>query len=57
MRISDINHRNIDMIPSHTLRLLFLQRERSRDLMIGIAFMAGALIGAVGLALLAGILP
>lgn len=57
MRLSDINSRNIDLIPSHTLRILFLQRERSRDLMIGIAFMAGALCGAVGILLLAGVLP
>lgn len=57
MRISEINSRNIDLIPSHTLRTLFLQRERSRDLVIAVAFMSGALIGAVGLALLAGLLP
>lgn len=46
LRVSQINGGNIWVIPRHQLETLFLERERTRDLVIGMAFCAGSFVGA-----------
>lgn len=46
LRVADINAGNIWVIQRGQLEALFLERERSRDVWIGMAFCLGSFVGA-----------